>query len=223
MMRLLLIEDDPNLGHFLKTNLMERNYLADLATNATDAKYLAAEISYDLIILDLGLPDQNGLDLLREWRKRHMHILVLILTARSNWEERVEGFKAGADDYLCKPFHFEELEVRLQALLNRNNPFRCQQLEVAGIQLDEDNQTALIVSNDTLLDFTATEYRLLKHFMLNAGRLRSRQQLLDILYQYGDERDSNIVEAYIRRLRLKLGKQAIETKRMQGYIFRGLA
>ncbi len=221
-MRILLVEDDNILGHHLQVNLREKKHLVDWVVTGADAEYMAGEVAYDLVILDLGLPDKGGLEVLRQWRQQHKNTLVLILTARNGWEERVEGFNAGADDYLCKPFHFAELEVRLQALLRRSQPHRGADTEVAGIRLDEENQHAIIPPAGETVELTGTEFRLLEYFMRNTGRLRSRQQILDTLYQFGCERESNVVEAYIRRLRMKLGKQVFQTKRMQGYIFRGL-
>jgi DNA-binding response OmpR family regulator len=221
-MRLLVVEDDTNLGEQLQYNLHSFGHVVDLCTDALNAGYLVEEIEFDAIILDLGLPDQNGLDLLKQWREQHNHTPVLILTARNEWEEKVRCFKAGADDYLCKPFHHEELLARLEALVRRRNPHLCPQLQSGGISLDSDNERALIISSNQFVSLTAMEFRLLQHFIRNPGRLISKQQLLDQLYQFDEEPSSNIVESYIRRLRQKFGKQIVETKRFQGYIYRGL-
>jgi DNA-binding response OmpR family regulator len=221
-MRLLLIEDDLKLACQLQQNLQSAGYVVDLSQSINDARYMEVEITYDIIVLDLGLPDGNGRQLLREWRSKHQHTPVLVLTARDDWEEKVETFQAGADDYLCKPFRQEELQVRLQALLRRSNPHQCPQLEMRGIRLDEANQDAIVLAENKRVSLTATEFRLIQHFMRNPERLFSKQQLLDALYQFDAEPESNIVESYIRRLRSKLGKQIIKNRRFQGYKYQGL-
>ncbi|WP_370279123.1 response regulator transcription factor [Pontibacterium sp.] len=221
-MRLLLVEDDPQLAEQLSVNLHSAGYIVDVSRTASEADYKMNEIRYDIAILDLGLPDRNGIEVLTGWRSIHNHTPVLVLTARSEWEEKISAFRAGADDYLCKPFHRGELEARLEALLRRSQPHRCPQLEVGGVRLEPEMQQAVIVSTGESLTLTSTEYRLLQHFMRSSGRIISRQQLLDHLYQFDHEPESNIVESYIRRLRLKLGKGAIVNKRFQGYIFRGV-
>lgn len=221
-MRLLLIEDDEQLAHQLQYNLQSAGYVVDRSGSLNDARYMVDEVSYDIVVLDLGLPDGNGLTLLQEWRSKHKHVPVLVLTARDDWEEKVKTFQAGADDYVCKPFRQEELLVRLEALLRRAQPYQCPTLQVRGIRLDEETQEALIVSTDQKVTLTATEFRLLQHFLRNPGRLFSKQQLLDSLYQFDAEPESNIVESYIRRLRRKLGKTVIENRRFQGYLYKGL-
>ncbi|MCP4596825.1 response regulator transcription factor [Neptuniibacter sp.] len=221
-MRLLLIEDDLNLAHQLQHNLEASGYIVDVSGTLSDARYMTNEISYDIIIMDLGLPDGSGLSLLTEWRQGHEHTPVLVLTARDNWEEKVITFQAGADDYVCKPFRQEELLVRLEALLRRSKPHQCPNLSAGGISLDESTQDAIILESGERISLTFTEYRLLQHFLRNPGRLYSKQKLLDTLYQFDAERESNIVESYIRRLRTKLGKQVIENRRFQGYRYKGL-
>lgn len=221
-MRLLLIEDDLNLAHQLQHNLEASGYIVDVSGTLSDARYMTNEISYDIIIMDLGLPDGSGLSLLTEWRQSHKHTPVLVLTARDNWEEKVITFQAGADDYVCKPFRQEELLVRLEALLRRSKPHQCPNLSAGGIGLDESTQDAIILESGERISLTSTEYRLLQHFLRNPGRLYSKQKLLDTLYQFDAERESNIVESYIRRLRTKLGKKVIENRRFQGYRYKGL-
>ncbi len=221
-MHLLLIEDDLNLAHQLQHNLEASGYIVDVSGTLSDARYMTNEISYDIIIMDLGLPDGSGLSLLTEWRQGHEHTPVLVLTARDNWEEKVITFQAGADDYVCKPFRQEELLVRLEALLRRSKPHQCPNLSAGGISLDESTQDAIILESGERISLTFTEYRLLQHFLRNPGRLYSKQKLLDTLYQFDAERESNIVESYIRRLRTKLGKQVIENRRFQGYRYKGL-
>ena len=221
-MRLLLIEDDLQLANQLQHSLESSGYLVDLSNSVRDARYKANEITYDIAIMDLGLPDGNGRSLLQEWRQQHQHIPVLVLTARDDWEEKVKTFQAGADDYVCKPFRQEELLVRLEALLRRTKAHQCPILEAGGIRLDELSQEAIIVTTNQRISLTYTEFRLLQHFLRYPGRLFSKQQLLDCLYQFDAEPESNIVESYIRKLRQKLGKKVIENKRFQGYCFKGL-
>ncbi len=216
-MRILLVEDDPALGPELKTALSRNGYAVDLAVNGTDAEIMGKEDIYDLVVLDLGLPDKSGLEVLRHWRAQKNNIPVLVLTARSAWQERVDGFDAGADDYLCKPFHTEELLVRMTALLRRANHQLSSQLEASGLTLDESSQS--IIKDGQEIALTGTEYRLLRYMMHNPGRVLSKLQLVEHMYDDGAENDSNVVEAYIKMLRKKIGHDVIKTKRGQGYIF----
>jgi len=217
-MRVLLAEDDPRLGPDLKTELARHGYAVDLATDGIDAEAMGYEDIYDIVVLDLGLPERSGMDVLRNWRKRNNSIPVLVLTARSAWHERVDGFDAGADDYLCKPFHTEELLARMTALLRRANLQPPKALEASGLSLDESSQS-VICPDGQMIELTGTEYRLLRYFMHNPGRLLSKLQLVEHLYDDGTENDSNVIEAYIKMLRKKIGKDRIKTKRGQGYIF----
>ena len=217
-MRVLLVEDDPVLGPDLRTELTKSGYAVDLVDNGVDAEAMGFEDIYDLVVLDLGLPQRPGLEVLRNWRGRKNNIPVLVLTARSAWQERVDGFEAGADDYLGKPFHTEELLVRMTALLRRSHQQVSSQLEVEGLALDEKTQSVLLTAGDDVA-LTGTEYRLLRYFMHNPGRVLSKLQLVEHLYDDGAENDSNVIEAYIKMLRKKIGKERIQTKRGQGYIF----
>lgn len=216
-MRILLVEDDAALGPELKTSLARNGYAVDLAVNGIDAEIMGKEDIYDLVILDLGLPDKPGLEVLRSWRTQKNNIPVLILTARSAWQERVDGFDAGADDYLPKPFHTEELLVRMTALLRRANQQISSQLETSGLTLDENTQSVIRDGDEVAL--TGTEYRLLRYMMHNPGRVLSKLQLVEHMYDDGAENDSNVVEAYIKMLRKKIGREMIQTKRGQGYVF----
>lgn len=216
-MRILLAEDDPALGPELKTALAKHGYAVDLAENGIDAQALGEEDIYDLVVLDLGLPDKSGLEVLRHWRGKKNNIPVLILTARSAWQERVDGFEAGADDYLCKPFHTEELLARMTALLRRANQQISSQLESAGLALDENSQSVIVDGAE--ISLTGTEYRLLRYMMHNPGRVLSKLQLVEHMYDDDTENDSNVVEAYIKMLRKKIGAELIKTKRGQGYVF----
>jgi DNA-binding response OmpR family regulator len=216
-MRVLLVEDDPVLGPDLRTELMRGGYAVDLADNGVDGEAMGYEDIYDLVVLDLGLPQRPGLEVLRNWRKRKNNVPVLVLTARSAWNERVDGFEAGADDYLGKPFHSEELLARMTALLRRANQQISSALEADGLTLDEKTQSVQTPEGD--ISLTGTEYRLLRYFMHNPGRVLSKLQLVEHLYDDGAENDSNVIEAYIKMLRKKIGKERIETKRGQGYVF----
>lgn len=216
-MRVLLVEDDPVLGPDLRTELMRAGYAVDLADNGIDGEAMGYEDIYDLVVLDLGLPQRPGLEVLRNWRKRKNNVPVLVLTARSAWNERVDGFEAGADDYLGKPFHSEELLARMTALLRRSTQQISSALEADGLTLDEKTQS--VVTSEGEVSLTGTEYRLLRYFMHNPGRVLSKLQLVEHLYDDGAENDSNVIEAYIKMLRKKIGKERITTKRGQGYVF----
>lgn len=217
-MRILVVEDNHALVRELKQCLRREGYAVDTAENGIDAEHLGNEEGYDLIILDLGLPGRSGLEVLRRWRRNHIQIPVIILTARDAWHEKVEGFKAGADDYVAKPFHIEELLARLQAVIRRSVANAASHLSAGGIALDEDHQEVDLGSGKRL-SLTGTEFRLLRYFMLNPGKILSKSRLVEHIYEFDDERDSNVIEVYVNRLRHKLGKDFIKTKRGQGYIF----
>ncbi|SIS44041.1 response regulator transcription factor [Neptunomonas antarctica] len=217
-MRILLVEDDPALGPDLKKELAGMGYAVDLADNGVDAEALGYEDIYDLAVLDLGLPQRPGIEVLKNWRKRSNNIPTLILTARSSWQEKIDGFDAGADDYLAKPFHTEELVARMTALLRRAKQQPTKQLEISGLILNEKTQAVSVDGVDEF-ELTGMEYKLLRYFMHNPGRLLSKLQIVEHIYDDGTENDSNVVEAYIKMLRKKIGKERIQTKRGQGYIF----
>ncbi|AMB86387.1 two-component system response regulator [Pseudomonas agarici] len=218
-MRLLLVEDNVPLADELLLGLAQ-GYAVDWLTDGRDAAYQGATEPYDLIILDLGLPGLPGLEVLRQWRAGGLTVPVLVLTARDSWAERIEGLKAGADDYLTKPFHPEELQLRVQSLLRRahgqpNQPT----LKAAGLHLDEGRQC---VSRDgAQIQLTAAEFRLLRYFMLNPEQILSKGHLAEHLYNGETERDSNVLEVHVNHLRRKLGRTVIETRRGQGYRFGG--
>ncbi len=219
-MRLLLVEDDRLLADPLRKELEQGGFAVDLADNGVDAEFMGEQEPYDIIILDLGLPRRPGLEVLANWRAKGNRVPVIILTARDAWHERVDGFKAGADDYLGKPFHVEELVVRILALLRRSHDMPSQTLQAAGLQLDEERQQ-LIMPEGEALNLTGTEFRLLRYFMLHPGKILSKTRLTEHVYEQDFDRDSNLIEVYVRRLRDKLGKERIQTKRGQGYIFIG--
>jgi len=220
-MRLLLVEDNVALADSLCSVLKRAGYAVDWRTDGRDAAVLGEQEPYDLAILDLGLPGMDGLAVLQRWRAAGSSLPVLILTARSRWTERVEGLQAGADDYLTKPFHNEELLLRVQALLRRAHGRVPQALlSVVGLQLDEAHQQVRVGDTEPL-SLSASEFKLLRYFMLNPGKVLSKTQLAEHLYDYEDERDSNVIEVLINHLRRKLGREAIETRRGQGYVLVG--
>ena len=217
-MRLLLAEDDQDLVATLKRDLQSAGYAVDVADNGVDAEYLGNEMIYDVAVLDLGLPQRNGIDVLKNWRTAGNRLPVIVLTARNAWHERVDGFTAGADDYLGKPFHVEELLARITALLHRSSQQPGGKLNVDGLSLDEDQQT-VTTENGQRHMLTGIEFRLLRYFMLNPGRVLSKSRLTEHIYDFDSEKDSNVIEVYVRRLRQLLGNKRIETRRGQGYVF----
>lgn len=218
-MRLLLAEDDALLGGRLRTDLERAGFAVDVAADGVDAEFMGETEPYDVVVLDLGLPGRSGLDVLRRWRAAGNPVPVLILTARDAWHEKVDGFKAGADDYLSKPFHVAELLARLQALLRRGTARPPGPLQAAGLALDEETQIARVLATGETFDLTGTEFRLLRYFMLHPGRVLSKTRLAEHVYDFDTERDSNVLEVYINRLRRKFGRDLIATRRGQGYIF----
>lgn len=218
-MRLLLVEDDKRLADGIATDLRQAGFAVDTATDGIDAEYLGRAQEYDAVILDLGLPGKPGLDVLRSWRDSGLMIPVLILTARDSWTERVLGLKSGADDYLGKPFHFEELSARLDALLRRSTGRATPELSVAGLRLDEERQHVQR-ADGVEVELTGTEFRLLRYLMSHPDRLLSKSRLTEHVYEGDHDRDSNVLEVYVRRLREKIGREYIETRRGQGYLFR---
>ncbi len=219
-MRLLIAEDDAALAGRLRARLADAGYAVDVAADGVDAAHLGSTEPYDAVILDLGLPRKTGLAVLREWRAASNTVPVLILTARDGWSERVEGLQAGADDYLGKPFHVEELLARVQALLRRAAPVQATELRAGGWRLDEARQ-CLIGRDGREQPLTGTEFRLLRYFMRHPDEVLSKTRLSEHVYDYDAERDSNVIEVYVRRLRTLLGAECIETRRGQGYVFVG--
>jgi DNA-binding response OmpR family regulator len=218
--RILFAEDDADLRARLVPALAAAGFAVDEVDNGVDAEFMGDEINYDAVVLDLGLPQRNGLEVLRRWRARGNRLPVLVLTARDAWYEKVDGFKAGADDYLGKPFHVEELLARLNALVRRGGGQAGSRLRVGRLTLEEDTRT-VGVGDGQALELTGTEFRLLRYLMANPGKVLSKEHLFEHLYSDQIERDSNLIEVYIRRLRRKLGEKHIVTVRGQGYVLRG--
>ena len=219
-MRLLLVDDNVALADEIIPLLQRNGYAVDWVVDGRDAALQASDDPYDIIVLDLGLPGRDGIDVLREWRAMDLPTPVLVLTARDTWTERIEGLRAGADDYLTKPFHPDELLLRLQALIRRMHNANQSILNVGGLRLDEERHCVITPDKETPL--TGAEFRMLRYFMLHADKLLSRQQLAEHLYDNESERDSNVIEVHINHLRRKLGRSIIKTQRGQGYRFCGV-
>lgn len=215
-MKILLAEDDEKLVQNLKPRLQRAGYAIEWVDNGVDAEFLALEENFDGIILDLGLPQKPGLEVLRYWRSKNLNTPVIILTARDSWQERVDGLKAGADDYVGKPFHFEELNARLEAILRRKFGHSDNTLQHLDVVLNLDQQTVSIASGDAI-QLTAIEFRLLRYFMLNPEKIISKTELSEHVYEEDQLKDSNVIEVYVNRLRAILGKHWITTFRGQGY------
>lgn len=217
-MRLLLVEDDPVLGAQLHKQLGKAGYAADWVQDGREAQAQGSIEPYDLVVLDLGLPGKPGLDVLKAWRAEGLKLPVILLTARGTWQEKVEGFNAGADDYVPKPFQTEELLARISAVLKRSIGNAPDTLNAKGLVLDETQQTVQVQS-DPPQQLTATEFRLLRYFMLHVGQPLSKTRLTEHVYEYDADKDSNVMEVYVNRLRKKIGPQWIQTRKGQGYVF----
>ncbi|MBV0933465.1 response regulator transcription factor [Marinobacterium weihaiense] len=216
-MRILLVEDDLQLVARLKPQLQRAGYAVEHAKDGIDGEFLGREEAFDAVVLDLGLPGRPGLEVLNHWRASGLEMPVLILTARDAWHERVDGLKAGADDYLGKPFHVEELLARLEVVIRRHHGHASSRLQVAGLTLDLD-QRQVCDGQGQVHRLTGREFRLLRYMMLNADRVLSKTELSEHVYEEDDLRDSNVIEVYVNRLRQRLGRQCIQTRRGQGYV-----
>lgn len=219
-MRILLVEDDLQQVANLKPALTAAGYAVELAHDGRDASFLIREDSFDAIVLDLGLPIKPGLQVLSEMRSAGDKTPVLVLTGRDTWQERVDGLKEGADDYLGKPYHVEELVARLEAVIRRQYGCSTQKIQQAGLELDPDRQ---LVTDQYGAEhqLTGIEFRLLRYLMMNGERVISKSQLSEHVYEEEHIRDSNVIEVYINRLRHRFGKGLIETHRGQGYRLKG--
>ena len=220
-MRLLLVEDDDVLRESLANQLLSAGYRVEQAADGEEGWYYASEYPIDLAIIDLGLPKLPGLDLVRRLREAGQSYPILILTARDNWQDKVDGLTSGADDYVAKPFHFEELAARLNALLRRAGGWASAELDCGRIKLDTARQ--LLTVDGASVELTSFEYALLEHLMIRAGDVISKTELTERLYDQDFERDSNVIEVFIGRLRKKLDPDGtlkpIETLRGRGYRF----
>ncbi|MBW8294496.1 response regulator transcription factor [Sphingopyxis sp.] len=216
-MRVLLVEDGAELRRRLSERLTTAGFAVDTVGTAQDARSWPDILQISAIILDLGLPDGDGLELLRFWRARGDRVPILILTARGNWRDKVEGLNAGADDFMVKPVRFEELLARLHALWRRGDGRSPMILDIAGIALDPVARSVSI--NGTMIELSRKEFGLLHLFMRRAGHILSQTDILEDLYALEAERDHNAIEAHISRLRRKIGKDRIRTLRGLGYRF----
>jgi two-component system OmpR family response regulator len=214
-MRLLVVEDDPALARQLEQALCGAGYAVDVAHDGEDAHFKGDTESYDAVVLDLGLPVLDGLTVLRKWRANGKNMPVLLLTARDGWDEKVNGIDAGADDYLTKPFHMEELLARLRALIRRNGKHASAQWQCGSIMLD--TRSARVSVNGVPVNLTSHEYRVLASLMQHAGEIVSRSSLIEHIYAQDFDRDSNTIDVFIGRLRRKLPPNTIETVRRLGY------
>jgi two-component system OmpR family response regulator len=215
-LRLLVVEDDKDLNRQLVTALQQAGYVVDTAFDGEEGHFLGDSEPYDAAVLDLGLPKIDGLTILERWRKDGKTLPVLILTARDRWGDKVKGFDAGADDYVAKPFHMEEVLARLRALLRRAAGHATSELSCGPVRLDTKAGRVLVDGNPIRL--TSHEYRLLAYLMHHCGRVVSRTELVEHLYDQDFDRDSNTIEVFIGRLRKKLGVDIIQTIRGLGYL-----
>jgi two-component system, OmpR family, response regulator PhoP len=220
-MRVLVVEDELALRESLRTRLGEAGFSVDVAGDGNEGLFAGQENPLDVAIIDLGLPGLSGLEVIRRLRAARKTYPILILTARDNWQDKVAGLQAGADDYVVKPFHFEEVLARLQALLRRAGGWATPELRCGPIVLDTRAQTVAV--NAAPIELTTFEYRILEHLMLRAGDVISKTELTERLYDQDFERDSNVIEVLIGRLRRKLDPgdalHPIETLRGRGYRF----
>ena len=218
-MRLLVLEDDPALRDMLAQQFRTAGFTIDAAADGVEGEFAGLEYPIDVAVVDLGLPGRSGLDAIRAWRKAGKTFPVLILTARDSWQEKVAGLDSGADDYVTKPFRFEEVLARVQALLRRSGGWSQPLLKCGSVELDTRAQEVRV--GGTAVELTAFEYRLLEYLMLRAGQVVSKAELTEKLYEQDFERDSNTIEVFIGRLRRKLDPenrhQPIETLRGRGY------
>ena len=215
-MRLLVVEDDKDLNRQIVNALENAGYAVDKAFDGEEGLYLGETEPYDAVILDLGLPKVDGVAVLQSWRRAGKTMPVLILTARDRWSDKVSGFDAGADDYVVKPFHIEELLARVRALLRRAAGHATSELVCGPVRLD--TRASRVVVDGNPVKLTSHEYRLLAYLMHHQGRVVSRTELVEHLYDQDFDRDSNTIEVFVGRLRKKLGVDVIETVRGLGYI-----
>lgn len=220
-MRLLVIEDDATLRESLCQQMADSGFGVEQAADGREGLYFASEYPIDLAIVDLGLPEMSGLDVIREVRAAGKTYPILILTARDRWQDKVDGLAAGADDYVVKPFHIEEVLARVNALLRRSGGWATSVLTAGPVSLDTSRQELNVHEN--VIDLTGYEYRIIEHLMMRAGEVISKTELTDRLYDQDFERDSNVIEVFIGRLRKKMDPdnslQPIETLRGRGYRF----
>ncbi len=215
-MRLLVVEDDKDLNRQLVSALSQAGYAVDRAFDGEEGWFLGDTEPYDAVVLDLGLPKKDGISVLSEWRRAGRMMPVLILTARDRWSDKVQGFDAGADDYVAKPFHIEEILARLRALLRRAAGHATSEFQCGPVHLDA--RAGRVSVDGRPVKLTSHEYRLLSYLMHHAGKVVSRSEIVEHLYDQDFDRDSNTIEVFVGRLRKKLGADVIQTMRGLGYV-----
>ena len=214
-MRVLIVEDEPNLRQQLQSTLEGAGYAVDIAADGEEGHFLGSTESYDAIVLDLGLPEIDGLTVLDRWRKEGKTTPVLVLTARDSWSDKVAGLDAGADDYVAKPFQTEELIARLRALIRRASGNASAELTAGDIRLD--TRSGKVTKGGEPVKLTAQEYKLLSYLLHHKGKVVSRTELIEHIYDQDFDRDSNTIEVFVTRIRKKLGADTITTIRGLGY------
>ncbi len=215
-LRLLVVEDDPDLNRQLTTALSDAGYVVDRAFDGEEGHFLGDSEPYDAVVLDIGLPKMDGISVLEAWRRNNRTMPVLILTARDRWSDKVQGFDAGADDYVAKPFHLEEVLARIRALLRRSTGHAQSELTCGPVMLDTRTNRVSVDGNP--IKMTSHEYRLLAYLMHHSGRVVSRTELVEHLYDQDFDRDSNTIEVFVGRIRKKLDVDIIQTVRGLGYL-----
>ena len=214
-MRVLVVEDDPDLNRQLVAALTAAGYAVDKAMDGEEAYFLGETESYDVVVLDIGLPKMDGISVLEQWRRADRNMHVIILTARDRWSDKVAGMDAGADDYVAKPFHIEEVLARVRALVRRAAGHATNEIECGPVRLDTRAGRVTVDGNPVKL--TSHEYRVLEYLMHHRDRVVSRTELIEHLYDQDFDRDSNTIEVFIGRLRKKVSPELIETVRGLGY------
>ena len=218
-MRLLIIEDEPNLREQLQQYLQKQGYAVDVAEDGQAGFFMGREYPFDMAIVDLGLPKLSGIEVIQKWREIEKTFPILILTARGKWQDKVEGLEAGADDYLVKPFHNEELLARIRALLRRSVGVSQPVIQFNSISINTSQQSVSV--DNTELELTAYEYKVIEYLVMNADKVISKTELTEHIYDQDFDRDSNVIEVFIGRLRKKLDPggslKPIETLRGRGY------
>ncbi|MBU2531670.1 MAG: response regulator transcription factor [Alphaproteobacteria bacterium] len=214
-MRALIVEDDPDLNRQLVAALEDIDYVVDTASDGEEGHFLGDTEPYDIVILDLGLPQMDGITVLEAWRRGNRNMPVIILTARDRWSDKVAGMDAGADDYLAKPFHMEELLARVRAQVRRAAGHAKSEIECGPVRLD--TKSGRVTNDGQIVKLTSHEFRLVSYLMHHKGRVVSRTELVEHMYDQDFDRDSNTIEVFIGRLRKKMPAQLIKTVRGLGY------
>lgn len=218
-MKILLVEDEAAISQQVKAALNDANFTVETAADGEEGLYLGKEFPFDLAIIDIGLPKMNGIELIKALRAAEIDKPILILTARSHWQEKVDGLASGADDYLVKPFHMEELLARVNALIRRSSGFASSVLSVGALNLDTHQQRVTV--DDAEVELTAYEYKVLKYLLMNQDKVISKTELTEHIYEQDHDKDSNVIEVFVGRLRKKIDPKGdhkfVETLRGRGY------